>query len=331
MIAAPRTGSWVGAPLRPLQVAVAGSTAVVRFPGAIARIDVRTGEFSTHPLADAGLLALVEGRALFQDGVHLVVFDTNKNEFATSAPSIPRRVVVGACCGISVLDTDTRMVATMPGPLASSAFDVVTSACGRYGWLEIGPQLDDVGVFSIERLESVFQPWPHPKLGRPELADDPGEGHDDVARSLACLPGGSFRCLYGAHVLQDAMAHPLPTTPLAAAFDADGDQLIAVDASELRCYVLGVEGKPELERCWSLGSLEAHLSARDLALAGTGLDEGRLMGVVGTIGALAALTPHQLQTRLFEAPDSSRHRAFEQLIAAARATPRRSALKRLDL
>jgi hypothetical protein len=330
LIAPPRIGSWVGAPLRPLQVALAGSTAVVRFPGAIARIDVRTGEFSTHPIADAALLAIVEGRALFRDGVQIVVFDTNNNDFAAYAPSIPRRVVVGACCGISVLDTDTRMVATMPGPLASAAFDVVTSACGRYGWLEIAPQQDDVGVFSIERLESVVQPWPHPKLGRPALNGDPGEGHDDVARALVRLPGGAFRCLYGEYVLDAAAAHRLPTTPLAGAFDAGGDELTTVDASELRCYALGVEGHPELKCVWSLRALVPHLSARALDLEASGLDEGRLMGVAGTMGALAALTPEELTSRLLLESDPSLHAAFAQLIAAAGEVHWPRALERID-
>lgn len=330
LIIPPPRGSWTGAPLRPLQVAVAGSSVVVRFPCAIARVNLQSGAFSTHPLGDAGLVAIVDGRALFTDGAHLVVFDMNEGEFTLEAPSLPRHVVVGACCGIAVLDTDTRMVATMPGPQASSPFGVVISGCGQYGWLELSPQLDDVGIFSVERLERVFQPWPHPSVGRPGDTEDLGEGHDDVARAVARLPDGSFRCVYGEHLLQDRTAHRLLSAPLAAAFDAMGDQLVTVDAAELRCYRLGVDANPSLKMRWSLKPLETHLSACYLRLEGSGLDEGSLMGAVGTVGALASLTPSELEERLFAESDASQ-RALATVIGTARSISLPSVLERLDL
>lgn len=248
-------------PLRPIAVAMSGPTVILQSSRAIACIDTRTGEATAHALGDAVLISIRDGQALFTHGAHLVVFDMARRAFALEPPSLPRRVVIGACCGITVLDTESRRVATLPGPIADSPFGVTISGCGRYGWVDLAPSLDDVGVFSIEELERVFQPWPHPSLGVPEPAgsgadEDETQGHDDTVRAIARCADGTFRILYGDTLLFGATVHRLPDPPDAACFDAEGEQLVTSHDHELHIHRLDGDAAPHLVSRWSFRTNE---------------------------------------------------------------------------
>ncbi len=328
VVAPARSQSWVEEPLRPLQVGLCENVALVRYPGGLARVDLRSGRFSTHPFCGASLVTMAGGQAVFCDGARLNVFDLSVDDFVLHANQLPRRVVLGACCGVDILDTASRCVATMPGPLASSGYDVATSACGRWGWVELGPQVDDIGVFSVEDLARVFQPWPHPSVGRPE-AEDPGEGHDGTVRALARRPDGAFCLLYGPHVLKAEAAHALPTTPSAAGFEASAQRLATVDAEHLSVFELSESGVPTLQTRWSLSAIRPHLSLDGFDLSGTGLEAGAVLGAVGTVAALGALDVEQLEARVFFDADPTPG-ALSRLLRAARQTPLPTALTRVS-
>lgn len=315
IIPPPDCGGWFDAPARPFGVVLEGDTAVVRYHSALARIDLATGDFSTHAVGEAALVRLRDGKALLARGSRLVVFDARRDAFTLDAPRLPARVVLGACCGVSILDTRTRKVALLPGPLASSGFDVALSACGDYGWIDLAPRRDDVGVFSAARLERVFQPWPHAKLGRPAVKSASSEGHDGSPRALVAR-GGGFRLLYGRHVLDGPRAWPLKRMPGVAAFDVRGERLVTLDESALTLYTLDALGKPTVAREWSCAALTTHL-APALPLEEAGVDRGSFMPSVGTTARLISLSAVELAERLYlDASDAPR---LEPVLQAARA------------
>jgi hypothetical protein len=264
---------------------------------------------------------------LLSRGSRLVVFDTRTDTFTVEPPELPRHLVLGACCGIEILDTQTRQVTTMPGPLASSGFDVTVSSCGRFGWIDLLPEADDIGIFSIERQERVFQPWPHPTLGMPTSRGSVGEGHDDVVRALAACDDGTFRILYGRHVLDAAHAHALDREPRVAAFDPTGERLVTLDDQALEVHTLDANARPRLVTRWSCAALTDHL-APALPVVEAGLELGELMATVGTTRALTRLRADELADRLHLETDAVPQ--LESLIRAARTMSPRTRLERLD-
>lgn len=322
IIPPPDCGGWFDEPARPFSVLLEGNTAVVRYHSALARIDLATGALSVHPVGEAGLVRLRGGKALLVRGSRLVVFDTRADAFTLAKPPLPARVVLGACCGVSILDTRTRKVALLPGPLASSGFDVSVSACGNYGWMHLAPAMDDVGVFSVERLESVFQPWPHAKLRRPTIKGELGEGHDDTPRALVAR-GRGFRLLYGRHVIDGPRAWALASKPNVAAFDARGDQLVTLDETALTLHALDGAGKPTVVKRWACDGLTAHL-----APTLPGADLASLMPSVGTAARLAGLRPEELAERLWLEPSEAA--SLVPLLEAARALSLPSQLQPLS-
>jgi hypothetical protein len=283
----------------PYKVACEGSTAIIRFSTSLAQVDLETGAFSLHPLGSVELIGLFDRRVLMLDGgpnPRLVVFDTTRGEFTSELPSRPARVPLLACCGVEVLGLGSRMTATMPGPLLGSPVEIVRSGCGAFAWLEVAPGSDDdVGIFSVERLETQFQPWPHPVLALVEksVVDDE---YDETPRALGKVPSGPFRFLYGAFVCQGDAAHPLGATPLAAAFDAAAAVLTTIDDRFLRRYRLDDRGEPTLEQAWALAPLLAHLDPRPLI--GPEDDADEVMGVAGTVDALIHMSRAELEELL---------------------------------
>jgi hypothetical protein len=327
IIQPPSVGGWFAEPARPFSVLLERDTASVRYFSAIARIDLVNGDFSTHAVGEARLVRLLYGKALLARGSRLVVFDARRDSFTLEAPELPARLVLDACCGVNILDTRTRRIALMPGPLASSGFDVTLSACGEYGWIELEPRKDDVGIFSASRLERVFQPWPHPKLKRPAVKRASTEGHDGTARALVALEGGGFRLLYGRHVLDGPHAWELNGMPIVGAFDVRADRLLTLDETALTLHTLGPSGKPTIARRWSCDALSAHL-APELPLAQSGVDPGSLMANVGTTARLVGLSSEQLASLLYLAPHQAPR--LEPVLEAARALQLPSRLRALS-
>lgn len=314
VIPPPRNSGSATAPGTALSVVVEGRMAVMRFPFAIGCVDLESGAFTTHGVADANLVSLVGGRAWFTWDAHLVVFDTRTRRFRLSARRAPRRMVVGACCGVFVLDTRSRKVATMPGPLASSGHDVAVSACGRYGWMYVFPRADEVGVFSIERLERVHQPWPHPELGFPGRKRDLREGHDLTVRALARTKTGTFRLLYGNELLQGRHAGRLERAPEAAAFDAQSDRLVTLQRGELHVHRVDGRAQPKRVARWSLEPMLEQLAPAGLMPTAQLRD---VMRAAGTVGELAQLDVAALRERLYLGEDEQPDLAG--IISAAKA------------
>ena len=327
IIEPPSCGGWFAEPARPFSVLLERDTAIVRYYSAIARIDLVTGDFSTHDVGEARLVRLLDGKALLARGSRLVVFDARRDSFTLDAPELPARLVLDACCGVTILDTRTRRLAVMPGPLASSGFDVTLSACGDYGWLDLEPRKDDMGIFSASRLERIFQPWPHRKLKRPAVKLASEEGHDGTPRALVALEGGGFRLLYGRHVLDGPRAWALNGMPIVAAFDARAERLLTLDETALTLHTLGPTGEPTIARRWSCDALSAHL-APPLPLKEAGVDPGSLMANVGTTARLAGLSSEQLTSLLYLGPHDAPR--LEPVLEAARAVRLPSRLRALD-
>jgi hypothetical protein len=297
-----RSSAGLGVPpTTPFEVRVVDDLALVRFPTALAQIDLSDGRFWVQPFADAGFARIDQREAVFCDGLRLHVLDLKRREFTVEPEALPLRVILGACCGVEILDTEKRMTALLPGPLASSGFDFAVSPCGRYGWLDMVPRADEVGVFSIERLERVFKVWPHPTLGTPAGGKNFGEGHDGTPRALARF-GESFRVAYGRHVISGKRAHELPETPRAMSFDTTATRLATADEKHLTLYALSSTGAPKPSVRWSLAPLHAHLRMDAFDLTGLGADAVALSNAVGTVATLAALTPRLLGERLYSEP-----------------------------
>lgn len=311
-----RTEGLYSSPMIPAQVRLVGTTAIIRFPVALACIDVTSGEFSVQPFAEAGFVSVTDSEAVFCDGARLSVLDVQRRQFVTDPRHLPPRVILGACCGVEILDTASRTTALLPGPLASSAFEFVTSPCGSYGWLEIAPRADELGVFSLQDVARVYQVWPHAEVGMPAESEDPGEGHDDTPRALARLEDGTWRFVYGRHLLHGPHAYELSRGFTAAAFDPNGTRLAVVDATHLSLFALNRLGEPTLSTRWSLEQLGQHLTADRFDFTGTGLDANAVLAATGTIENLASLTPSELIDRAFfdEEPDP---KALARLVADA--------------
>ncbi len=322
VIPPPRGSGSVTAPGTPLALVVEGRTAVLRFPYAIGCIDLESGAFTTHPIADSNLVALTDGQAIFTWNAQLVVFDTRTRKFTLRPRIVPKRVVVGACCGVFVLDTRSRKVATMPGPLASSGHDVAVSACGRFGWMYCFPRADEVGVFSIDALERVHQPWPHPEVGMPGRKRDLREGHDLTVRALARTKKGTFRLLYGEHVLHGKHAGRLERAPEAAAFDAKSDRLVTLNDGELEVHRVDVRARLERLARWSLEPMIEQVAPAKLTRDPELLLS--VMQVAGTVGELAKLDEQSLREQLYLAEEAQPDLAG--IISAARAIEVRSSL-----
>ena len=315
VIPPPRGSASVTPPGRPLSVVIEGDTAVVRFPFAIGCVDLESGAFTTHPIADSNLVALIDGQAWFTWDAHLVVFDTRARTFTLRPRKVPRRFVVGACCGIFVLDTRTRKLATMAGPLASSGHDVAVSACGKYGWMSVFPRADEVGIFSIERLARLFQLWPHPELGTPGRKRDLMEGHDLTVRALARAKTGAFRLLYGARLVHGRHSSELDRKPEAAAFDATSDRLVTLSDGELHLHRVDVRARPRRVARWSLEPMLEHVAPTALGLPAEQLLD--VMRVAGTVRELGQLDEQSLRDGLYLSEDERPE--LGPILSAARA------------
>lgn len=162
-----RTAGFMSPPASPREVRIIGTTAIIRFPVALACVDMKSGQFSVQPFSEAQFASVNDAEAVFCDGARLSVFDLSRRQFVTEPRHVPPRITLGACCGVEILDTASRTTALLPGPMASSGFDFVASACGRYGWLDVVPQADELGVFSVQNIARVLHVWPHATLGTP--------------------------------------------------------------------------------------------------------------------------------------------------------------------
>ena len=321
-----RTAGLMCPPTTPREVRLVGATALIRFPVALACVDVNSGQFSVQPFAEAQFAAVNDSEAVFCDGSRLSVLDLNRRQFVIEPRQVPPRITLGACCGVEVLDTASRTTALLPGPMASSGFDFVTSACGRYGWLDVAPQVDELGVFSVEDIARVCRVWPHATIGTPAEVEDLGEGHDDTPRALARLDDGSFRFVYGHHLLHGPHAYQLPQEFKAVGFDLTGTKLAVVDLTHLSVFALSALGEPTLIARRSLAPLAEHLTADRFDFTNTGLNAEAIMAATGTIETLAGLDPQELSELVFF-DEEPKPEALERLIAEARALKLQTSLE----
>lgn len=258
LIGMPRCcADFVREPIEPRELALCGDRVLLRFDAALVQLELPSGAVHVAPFGPASLVRSDADEAIFFDGAQLVVWDLAQRRFVLTPRSLPARVALGACCGVEVLDTATRRLATLPGPMASSGFDLATSPCGAYVWPCVLPACDDLGVFSLEAMERAYLVWPNGSLGTPRPPRRRGEGHDGTARALV-RRGPGFRFLYGRHVLDGERAHELPRAPQVACFDGAGERLATVAGEELVVYQLAADGAPAPAARWSIRELRAH-------------------------------------------------------------------------
>ena len=306
-----RTG-FGNKPMRAYELRLSGHVALICFQEALVQLDLQTGDFTARQFGGASFVCIDEHEAVFCDGVRLSVMDLATRQFVLEPRSLPGRVALGACCGIEVLDTRSRTTALLPGPSASSGFGFAASPCGSFVWVNILPECDDFGVFSLERMERVCRVWPHSTLGTPRCEGDPGEGHDGTARALV-QQGEGFWFLYGRHLLVGSRAHDLERTPHAACFDRSGTRVATVDDEYLTIHELAQDGKPERSSRWSLTPIKAHLTLDEFDLTGFESGAENLIAAVGTVGELQHSTVDQLRAQLYtEESDDTLQRLIDE-------------------
>lgn len=318
-----RTG-FVREPMRAHEVRLSGDVALVRFQEALVQLDLTTGDFTARQFAGASCVHIDEHEAAFCDGARLSVLDLETRQFVLDPRSMPARVPLGACCGLEVLDTRSRTTALLPGPSASSGFSFATSPCGSFVWLDILPEHDDLGVYSLEHMDRAYQVWPHASLGTPRTEERSSEGHDETARALVRW-GEGFRFTYGRHVLDGSRAFELERVPHAACFDRSGTHLATVDDEYLTLHALAADGPPQRSSRWSLAPLRAHLTLDELDLNGLECDPETLLATVGTVGELSVCTVDVLRAQLYTEESDER---LQRLIDEARAKHLPSTLTR---
>jgi hypothetical protein len=259
------------------------------------------------------LVRMGRHHAIFQlDGeASLAVYDLHERKFVEEPRALPKHLVRTACCGVELWNITDRTYTIMPnGDLDS---EVMVSGCGDYGWLDLEPEKDDIGVFSIAEARSVFQPWPHPVLERRLHVE---RTDDSAVRALGRTPSGEFCFFYGGWLC--ASAGMLEVADARAAnFDARAERFVCVGERSLR--ILNV-ATGEWKN-WSLDPLFAHLRG-SLLLEGVALDETTLMGTVGTVSALAAMSPETLVEQLHErSRNAPPERELSVLISRAKQVP----------
>lgn len=311
---------WWDDSTKPLSVALGGDTVVLHLAHTVVQIDLESGMFSMVPIGFAQLVRLAKEQAIYQldgDTGSLAVYDLRARRFVEAANELPKRFVRGACCGVEIWNVADRSYAIMPAKDLGSSAEVTLSGCGDYGWLELAPSIDDVGIFSINDARPVFQPWPHEVLERcpPSVVD---ETSDSTVRALGHTTSGDFCFFYGSWLCTPGGLLEV-TDVRAAGFDAQAKHFACVGERTLRVLSLATGNW----RRWSLEALFEHLQANSL-LEGIDLTEEQLMGTVGTVSALAAMTPETLTEQLLErSREAPTEAQLSTLIGRARQVPLR--------
>ncbi len=314
---------WWDDPIKPISVALSGTTVLLHLAHTVVQVSLESGAFSVTPVGFAQLVRMERDHAIFQldQEASLAVYDLHEQRFVVKPRALPRHMVRQVCCGVELWNVAERTFAIMPNG-GIDAEEVTISGCGDYGWLTLAPEEDDLGVFSITEARSVFQPWPHPVIERRRAG---GDVKDDLeVRALGRTSLGEFIFFYCGWLCTSAEMFEV-TDVRAAGFDDRAERFVCVGERALRVLNLATGEW----NCWSLDVLFAHLQGSTL-LEGIDLDERTLMGTVGSVSALAAMSSATLAEQFRERSlDAPTERELRTLIGRAQQIPLQWRLHRL--